>query len=158
MGIPTGLTGRKLAIWSMRRSGLSLAEIGRRLDLSRQYIHKAVKGVDQEVERSLRGVAFAAQIEVHRLDPEKGVLLGYSHETRDRAIVTFSTRYGSHIWHYFAGKCDDCELRDKCKELILGEAEERGITLSAEEKRNSPAEIAQRVFTNIMGDLGEGEK
>jgi len=93
----------------MRRNSMSLAEMGRRLGVTRQAVSKAVKGTDKRVSQTLESTAAAAKIEVRYLDPEKDVLLGYSHETKDRVIVTFSTQYAIHIWHYCSGRCKGCE-------------------------------------------------
>jgi len=153
MVLPLGFTENHLRIWGMRRDGLSLAEIARRLGVTRQAISKSMKEIDSKVSRTLEATAAAAKIEVRYLDPERGVLLGYSHEVDDRVILTFSTRHGVHIWHYYTGKCSGCELHETCREVILNEAEERGILLTAEEKASSPAEIARLVFSKVIPGL-----
>lgn len=137
----------------MRRDGLSLAEIGRRLGVTRQAISQAMKKIDKKVSQTLEATARAAKIEVRHLAPEKGILLGYSYETDDRVIVTFSTRHGVHIWHYYTGRCDGCEFHETCREVILDEAEERGIALTEEEEGRSPAEIARLVFSKVIPGL-----
>ena len=137
----------------MRRDGLRQAEIARRLGVTRQAISRAVKRIDDKVSRALEAAAKAAKIEVHYLDSEKGVLLGYSHETDGRVVVTFSTRHGAHIWHYYTGRCDGCGLLETCGSVILDEAEERGIALTDEEKSKSPAEIARLVFSKVIPGL-----
>ena len=148
-----GFTAKQLRIWGMRRDGLSLAEIGRRLGVTRQAISKAMQRIDDKVSRTLEATARAAKVEVRHLDPEKGVLLGYSHETEDRVILTFSTRHGVYIWHYYSGRCEACEYHENCREIVLDEAEERGITLTEEEKGGSPAEIARLVFSKVIPGL-----
>jgi len=151
--LPLGFTEKQLKIWGMRRDGLSLAEIARRLGITRQAISKSVKGIDERVSQTLEATAKAAKIEVRYMNPEKGVLLGYSHEADDRVILTFSTQHGVHIWHYYTGKCGGCELHETCREVILDEAEERGILLTEEEKVRPPAEIARLVFSKVIPGL-----
>jgi len=153
MVLPLGFTENHLKIWGMQRDGLSLAEIARRLGVTRQAISKSMKEIDSKVSRTLESTAAAAKIEVRYTDPEKGVLLGYSHETEDRVIVTFSTRHGVHIWHYYSGRCEGCELHETCRKVILDEAEERGIVLTDEEEGRSPAEIARLVFSKVIPGL-----
>jgi transcriptional regulator with XRE-family HTH domain len=153
MGLPLGFTESHLKIWGMRRDGLSLAEIARRLGVTRQAISKSMKEIDSRVSRTLESTAAAAKIEVRYLDPEKGVLLGYSHETDDRVILTFSAQHGVHIWHYYTGRCSGCELHETCREVILDEAKERGINLTEEEKAGSPAEVARLVFSKVIPGL-----
>jgi len=153
MDIPLGFTERQLRIWGMRRAGLSLAEIARRLGVTRQAVHNVVRNVDDQVSQTLRSIASAAKIEMQHLDTTKGILLGHSHETNDRVIVTFSTRHGAQIWHYHTGKCKGCALHKTCREVILDEAEERSIILTEEERMKNPAEVAHIVFSRVIPGL-----
>ena len=137
----------------MRRDGSSLAEIARQLGVTKQAVSKAVKSIDDKVAQTLEATAKAAKIEVRHLDPKKGVLLGYSHETDDRVIVTFSARHGAHIWHHHGNGCEGCQLHGACKAVILDEAEERGVALTEEERAKSPAEIARLVFSKVIPGL-----
>lgn len=151
--MPLGFKERHLRIWGMRREGLSLTEIARRLSVTKQAVSKAVKGIDDRVSRTLEATAKAAKIEVRYVDSRKGVLLGYSHETDDRVVVTFSTQHGVQIWHYYTGRCDGCKLIETCRTVILDEAEERGIALTEEERKRYPAEIARLVFSKVIPGL-----
>ena len=137
----------------MKRDGLSLAEIARRLDVTRQAVHKVAGNVDNQVTQALTQVASAAKIEVRQLDPTKGILLGYSYENENRVIITFSTKHGAQIWQYHAGKCGDCKSLNGCREVILGEAEERGITLTKEERDVMPSKLAHIVFSKVIPGL-----
>lgn len=153
MSLPLGFTKRHLDIWSMRRNGLSLAEIGRRLGVTRQAVHNSVGDIDNKISQTLKSVASAAKIEARHIDTTKGVLLGYSHETNNRVIVTFSSRHGAQIWHYHTGKCEGCMSLETCREVIIGEAEERAITLTKEDKDRAPAELARIVFSKVIPGL-----
>jgi DNA-binding XRE family transcriptional regulator len=153
MSIPLGFTDRQLRIWGMRRDGLPQAEIARRLGVTRQAINKVIGGIDDQVSLTLKQVARAAKIETRHVESGKGILLGYSHETNDRVIITFSTKHGAQVWHYYSGLCGQCEVGKTCRETILDEAEERGIMLTDEEKKNNPAEIARIVFSRILPGL-----
>ncbi len=153
MSIPLGFTETQLKIWGMRRDGLTQAEIARRLGVTRQAINKTIRDIDGKVSQSLKAAATAAKVEGRHLDPERGILLGYSHETNDRVVVTFSTRHGVHIWHYYTGRCDGCELQKTCRKVISDEADERGIVLTEEEKQRAPAEIARLVFSKAIPGL-----
>jgi len=153
MSSPFGFSVNQLRIWRMRRDGSSLAEIARQLSVTKQAVSKAVKSIDDKVAQTLETTAKAAKIEVRYLDPKKGVLLGYSYETEDRVIVTFSTRHGVHIWHHHSNGCGGCQLLSTCRVVILDEAEERGIILTEEEKSKSPAEIARLIFSRVIPGL-----
>jgi len=148
-----GFSARQLVIWGMRRDGLSFTDIARRLGITKQAVSKAMKSIDDKVAKTLEATAKAAKIEVRHVNSAKGVLLGYSYESNDRVIVTFSTRHGVHIWHYHGTGCEGCELCETCRKIILDEAEERGITLTDKEKTGSPAEIAHAVFSEVIPGL-----
>jgi len=146
-------SANQLRIWKMRVGGLSLTEIARQLGVTKQAVFNALKSIDSKVAQSLEATARAAKIEVRYLDARKGILLGYSHETNDRVVVTFSTRHGVNIWHYHSNGCKGCQLHNICKAIILDEAGERGATLTEEEKARSPAEIARLVFSKVIPGL-----
>ena len=153
MSLPFGFTKRKLEIWGMRRDGFSLAEIGRKLGITRQAVHKIIGNIDDQVAYTLKSVAIAAKIDIRSIDANKGILLGYSYETENRVIVTFSTRHGAQIWHHHTGKCEGCASNEKCKVLILEEAEERGIILTDEERNMLPTELARKIFSKVIPGL-----
>ena len=153
MSVPQGFTTRQLRIWGMRRDGSSLSDIARRLGVTRQAISKAMRGVDVKVSGALESAAKAAKIEARHVDPRMDVLLGYSHEANERVVVTLSTRHGVQIWHHYAGRCGGCELLDRCMRVILDEAEERGVSLTEEERAGYPAEIARAVFSKVLPGL-----
>jgi transcriptional regulator with XRE-family HTH domain len=153
MSIPPGFTARQLRIWGMRRDGLSLSDIARRLGVTRQAVSKAMRSVDDKVLHTLQTAAGAAKIEVRHVDKELGVLLGFSHETNERVVVTLSTRHGVQIWHHYTGRCEGCDLLKRCKKVILDEADERGVTLTEEERAGFPAEIARAVFSKVIPGL-----
>jgi len=140
-------------MWEMRRDGLSLAEIGRRLGITRQGVYKNLKTVDAGVAQVLETTAKAAKIEARYIDSRLGILLGYSHEVNDKAIVTFSAKNGPHIWNYYTRNCSGCELEQDCRQLILDEARERGIELAEDDLKKSPAELANTVFSAIIPDV-----
>lgn len=153
MNIPLGFSKKQITVWCLRRDGFSLAEIGRRLGVTRQAVFNMISDIDEHVEQTLQTVATAAKIEPQHIDITKGILLGYSHETNDRAIVTFSSKHGAQIWQHHTGKCEKCKSRNMCKETILGEAEERGINLTEEEKERTPTELAHIVFSKVIPGL-----
>jgi hypothetical protein len=105
------------------------------------------------VESALRHVADASRIEVHNLDPSKGVLLGLDPSTSNRVIVTFSARNGVQTWHYEQPDCRACQWEESCKRRLLEEAEERGIQLLAEERELPPSKLAHAIFSKIIPGL-----
>ena len=147
------LTDRQLEIWRLRFKGLSKAEVGRRLGITRQAIYDAEKYTLEKVESALRHVAEASRIEIHYLDPLKGVLLGLDPSTSNRVIVTFSARNGVQTWHYEQPDCGSCIWVERCKKRLLDEAEERNVGLSSEEIELPPSKLAHAIFSRIIPGL-----
>ena len=144
------LTDRQLEIWSLRFKGLSKAEVGRRLGITRQAVYDAERYTLEKVESALRHVAEASRIEVRYLDPSKGVLLGFHPSTNNRVIVTFSARNGVQTWHYEQPDCGTCHWEDRCKRRLLDEAEERNIQLSSKERELPPSKLAHAIFSSLI--------
>ena len=138
------LTERQLEIWRLRFKGLSKAEVGRRLGITRQAVYDAEKYTLERVEFALRHVADASRIEVHYLDPSKGVLLGLDPLTSNRVIVTFSARNGVQTWHYEQPNCGECQWEENCKRRLIDEAEERELP---------PSKLAHAIFSKIIPGL-----
>jgi DNA-binding CsgD family transcriptional regulator len=147
------LTDRQLEIWRLRFKGLSKAEVGRRLGITRQAVYDAEKYTLEKVESALRHVAEASRIEVRYLDPSKGVLLGFDPSSSNRVIITFSARNGVQTWHHEQPDCGLCQWANRCKRRLLDEAEERDIQLSEEERQLPPSNLAHAIFSKIIPGL-----
>ncbi len=133
--------------------GLSKAEIGRRLGITRQAVHDAEGVALGKIGSALRDAAEANMVEARYVDASKGVLLGYSPAARNRVIVTFSLRNGVQTWHYEQPDCGACMWEESCKRRLLDEAEERGVRLSAEERELPPSKLAHAIFSKIIPGL-----
>jgi hypothetical protein len=147
------LTDRQLKIWRMRFKGLSKAEVGRRLGITRQAVYDAEKYTLEKVESALHHVAGASRIEVRYLDPSKGVLLGFDPSTSNRVIITFSATNGVQTWHYEQPDCGICQWEERCKRRLLDEADERDVRLSSEERELPPSKLAHSIFSKIIQEL-----
>jgi hypothetical protein len=44
---------------------------------------------------------------------------------------------------------------ERCRAPLISEAEERNVSLSQDERRLSPSELAQRIFSSIIPGLDE---
>ena len=149
------LTDRQLEIWRLRFKGLSKAEAGRRLGITRQAVYDAEKYTLEKVESALRHVAEASMIEVHYLDPSKGVLLGFDPSTSNRVIITFSATNGVQTWHYEQPDCGICQWEERCRRRLLDEADERDVRLSSEERELPPSKLAHSIFSKIIPELAQ---
>jgi predicted transcriptional regulator len=150
MAAPAGFSTKQLNAWHMRREGLTLNEIGGRLGVTKQAVSRTLKETESKILNTLEVTAKAANIAPRHIDASKGILLGFSYETGESVVVTFSTRHGPHIWHHGSRRCEGCGLYGECMKLILDEAEDRGIELTGAERANSPADIAREIFSRVL--------
>ncbi|MBN2334309.1 hypothetical protein JXL21_02035 [Candidatus Bathyarchaeota archaeon] len=147
------LTERQLEIWSLRLKGISKAEIGRTLGVTRQAIYDAEGVMLEKVENALMHAAESNMVEPRYVDAAKGVLRGHSPSTGNRVIITFSARNGVQTWHYQQPNCLRCTWVNRCRERLVDEADERGVSLSAEERKLPPSELAHLIFSSIIPGL-----
>ncbi len=143
---------RQQEIWGLRRHGLSESEIARELSISRQSVHIMLNAAEGKILQSLQEAARLNRLQVKQLDVEKGILTGYTPEFNHKVVVTYSPRNGVRLWYAHNDECKDCKIDTEWVRVILGEAEERGIKLTAEESRLPPPKLAKLVFERILGD------
>jgi hypothetical protein len=154
--LPTAyLTDRQLEIWSLRLKGLSKAEIGRMLGVTRQAVYDAEGVMLEKVEQALIHTAESNMIEPRYVDSATGILLGYSPASQQKVIITFSALNGVQTWHYQRPDCSSCRWMERCRSRLISEAEERNVSLSPEERRLPPSKMAQRIFSSILPELRE---
>ena len=149
------LTIRQLEIWRLRFRGLTQAEVGRHLGITRQGVYDTEKIMLEKVEKALRDVAQVNKIDIKYLDPSKGILHGFHPATQNQIIVTFSARNGVQTWHYEQPNCGECQWEVSCKERLLDEADERRINLTKEERQLQASELAHLIFSNAIPGLNE---
>ena len=147
------MTDRLLEIYRLRYKGLSKAEIGRTLGITRQAVYEAEGIMLEKVENALMHTAEANMVEARYVDASKGVLLGYSPAAGNKVIVTFSPRNGVQTWHYQQPNCGHCKWVSRCRERLMAEAEEREVHLSQEDLGLPPSEMAHRIFSNLIPGL-----
>ncbi|MFC1487855.1 hypothetical protein ACFLRN_09250 [Thermoproteota archaeon] len=151
MGFRFGyLTPKQRKYWSLRRSGLTQADISRKMDVTRQTVNKTFNAIDSRVSKALLEAAQINRIETTRLDHEKGYLLGRSPSLRLDVLMTLSERNGIQIWYKGESGCSECTGRDSCKKKLLIEAEDRGIQLPEKAEDKEPSELADILFKKIL--------
>ena len=146
-------TERQLLIWRLRSTGVSKAEIGRRLGITRQSVYDAEKVVLGKVDEALRKFADSSRVDVEYLDVTRGVLLGTQAAAKQKVIITLSSKNGVQTWHYQQPECGACQYSQRCRRLLLDEAEERGIEISAEDKKLPPSKLAHTIFSSMIPEL-----
>ena len=146
------LTSRQKWIWHLKSKGLLQASIARRLNVTRQTVHKALNVANTKVSQALLETAKINKIKVRTVDPTNGILIGYSPEFKTTAIITFSARNGVQIWYRHEGDCENCDQLQVCRTMLLAEAEDRNIQLPENSNSMLPSKLAEILFSKIIGE------
>jgi hypothetical protein len=150
------MTGRETDIWSLRRNRLSQSEIGRRLGITRQAVHKALGVINLKVERALTEAAETNRLEVRSLDLVEGIMEAYSPAYRIPVVVSLSRANGLKVWHLYEGDCASCAYERSCRRMLLAEAEERGVELTGGDRKIPPTHLALKIFSRYLEGAGDG--
>ena len=153
MSLSTGyLTPTQKIIWNLKSTGLAEASVARKLNVTRQTVHKALDIANTKIQDSLEEIAKINKIKIETVNPATGVLTGYSMHFNTKAIVTFSAKTGIQLWYKHEGNCKDCEQLQNCRETLLAEAEERNIPAPEKPDSFMPSEFAKSLFSKITGE------
>jgi len=115
-----------------------------------QTVNKAFNAIDAKISKALSEAANVNRLEVRRMDTKQGYLLGYSFALSREALVTFSSRNGVQVWYRGEGGCESCGWQRSCREVLLGEAEERMIKLPEGNGEMPPSQLADYLFEKIL--------
>jgi transcriptional regulator len=146
------LTPTQKTIWKLKSTGLPEASVARKLNVTRQTVHKALDIANSKVQESLEEIARINKIKIQTLNPANGVLIGYSSHFKTKAIVTFSAKTGIQVWYRHEGDCRSCEQLQTCKETLLAEAKDRNIPTPENPDIILPSEFAKTLFSKITGE------
>jgi len=146
------LTSKQKCIWNLKGKGFLEANIARKLDVSRQTVHKALKIANDKVSQALHETAKLNKIRIKTIDPTNGILVGYSPEFKTTAMITFSAKNGVQIWYRHEGDCKNCDQLQACRATLLAEAEERDIQLSENQRSMPPSQLAETLFSKLIGE------
>ncbi|HWQ96008.1 MAG TPA: hypothetical protein VN368_01425 [Candidatus Methylomirabilis sp.] len=137
---------KQFEFWRLRRSGLPNVRIARSFDISKQAVSKALITMDGRIEKTLLEMAQANQIEVEKVNSERGILFGHSVPFKANAIIFVSAKHGMQVWYEHQGDCGACNRYAQCIELLWDLADEMEIKL---EKTDDPTKLAEELFEKL---------
>ena len=146
------LTPREVNIWDLRRRNNTQSDIGRKLGVSRQAVHKAYHIIDKKVEQTFIEAAETNNLEVKTINLVEGVMTAYSPAHDIPVIVSLSKTNGLKIWYLYEGNCDTCHLETSCRSILEAEAKERGIHLHVIDALMTPTKLADEIFGRYQDD------
>lgn len=137
---------KQFEFWTLRRSGLPNINIARSFNISKQAVSRALISMDERIEKTLLEMAKANQIEVGKINAERGILFGHSVPLNVNAIIFVSAKHGVQVWYEHEGNCDACARYAKCIELLWDFADEMKLKL---EKTDNPTRLAEELFEKL---------
>lgn len=149
------LSQTQKTVWSMITKGLSTTIIADKLSTTRQFVNQTKLAAEAKLSTTLLDVAQANDLQVTKLYPQQGMLLGYHPALNRKAILTYSTNYGIKVWYWHknAEEITNEEFLRQTRMYLLDIAKERGLEIENAEKMH-PAKLATIVFSKLMPDAG----
>ena len=146
------LTPKQKMIWDLKSRGLQEAHIARKLNVTRQTVHKALDTANVKIGEALEEVARINKIDVETFNPERGFLKGYSNHFKTQAFITFSARNGVQVWYKHEGDCKKCKQLQTCRDTLLAEAKERNFLILDDTSKILPSQLAEALIAKITGE------
>jgi hypothetical protein len=147
------LTDKQKTVWSLISRGFSICKIAEKLDTTRQFVNQTKLSAEAKLSTTLLDVAQANDLQVIKLYPKLGMLLGYHPALKRKAILTYSTNYGIKVWYWHDNpeEVTDQIFLNQTRQYLIDIARERGIRIEAEQTH--PARLAHLVFCQLMPEL-----
>ena len=140
------LNDKQFEFWRLRRSGILSIDIARLFKISKQAVSKALLTMDERIEKTLLEMARANQIEVEKINMDRGILFGHSVPFNASAIIFVSAKHGMQVWYEHEGNCGACNRYAQCMELLWDFADEMKLRL---EKTDDPTMLADELFEKL---------
>ena len=148
------LTQKQKLVWSLISRGLSAAAIADKLNTTRQFINQTKLATEAKLSTTLLDVAQANDLQVTKLCPKEGILLGFHPALKRKAILTYSTNYGIKVWYWHDNpeEITNEEFLKQTRRYLLDIAKERGIEVKDADKMH-PAKLAHFIFSELIPEL-----
>jgi transcriptional regulator len=149
------LTPKQRDMWELKSSGLQEAHIAKKLNITRQTVHKSLDIANLKIEDALQEVAKINKIDIQTVNAQKGFLKGYSSHFKTSAFITFSAKNGIQVWYKHEGNCEKCKKLETCRSTLLAEARDRNFLLLDDTSKILPSKLAEALFAKMMGEEDE---
>ena len=148
------LSPKQKTVWSLISAGLSVSAIAYKLKTTRQYINQTRLSAESRLNITLLEVAQANNLQITKLYPKEGVLLGYHPALKRKAILTYSTNYGIKVWYWHDNpeEVTDQTFLKQTRQYLIDIAKERGITVQ-DAANIHPAKLAHIIFSKLVPEV-----
>jgi DNA-binding CsgD family transcriptional regulator len=150
------LSQKQKTVWSLITKGLSAVAIADKLNTTRQFVNQTKLAAEAKLSTTLLDVAQANDLQITKLYPKKGILLGYHPALKRKAILTYSTNYGIKVWYWHDNpeEVTDQMFLNQTRQYLIDIAKERGIEIEDADKIH-PAKLAHLIFSKLIPELKE---
>lgn len=148
------LSQKQKAVWSLIGEGLSAVDIATKLKTTRQFVNQTKLAAEAKLSTTLLDVAQANDIQVTKVYPKAGLLLGYHPGIGRRAVLTYSTRHGIKVWYWHDDpeQVTNEEFLKQTRAYLLDIAGERHIDVM-DAKTMHPGRLARLLFSELIPEL-----
>jgi hypothetical protein len=131
-----------------------VSAIADKLSTTRQYINQTRLAAEARLSTTLLDVAQANDLQVTKLYPKKGLLLGYHPALKRKAILTYSTNYGIKVWYWHDNpeEVTDQNFLNQTRQYLMDIAKEGGVEIENADKLH-PARLAHTIFCQLIPEL-----
>jgi hypothetical protein len=131
--------------------GFSVSAIADKLITTRQYINQTRLAAEAKLSTTLLDVAQANDLQVTKLYPKEGILLGYHPALKRKAILTYSTNYGIKVWYWHDNpeEVTNEEFLKQTRAYLLDIAREKGLEVQ-DATNIHPAKLARMIFCKLI--------
>jgi DNA-binding CsgD family transcriptional regulator len=149
------LSQQQKTVWSLLRQGLSAAAIAHKLNTTRQFVNQTKLAAEAKLSTTLLDVAQANDIQVTKIYPNEGLLMGYHPGVGHKAIVTYSTTHGIKVWYWHDDpeQVTNEEFLKNTRRYLLDIARERHIDVKGDAESMHPGKLAHHVFSELIPEL-----
>lgn len=135
------ITPKQRLALSLKSERYMEAGIGRKLNIKRQTVHKALNIANMKIQ-ALRETAKIKMIETQTVSPNQGYLTGYSPHFDTESFVTYSSRNDIQICYPCEGNCTRCNRANKCRKTLSKKLET--------ERRSLRKTLAKCLHPNLL--------
>jgi hypothetical protein len=148
------LSQKQKTIWSLIGKGLSTISIAEKLNTTRQFVNQTKLAAEARLSSALLDVAQSNDLQVTKLYPQQGILLGYHPALKRKAILTYSTNYGIKVWYWNDNpeEVTDTAFLSQIRQYLVDIAKERGVAIENADSVH-PARLAHKIFSNLIPEL-----
>ncbi len=152
--VSSPLSQSQKAVWSLITKGFSVVNIAEKLNRTRQYVNQTKIAAETKLTTTLLDVAQANDLQITKLQPKEGILLGYHPALKRKAILTYSTNYGIKVWYWHDNpeEVTDSGFLNQTRQCLLDIARERGIEINGSDSIH-PAKLAHMIFSQLIPEL-----